>query len=115
MDREELVKELQAIDQDGGWEAMADEILAREQALRDEVKELKDKYKKLNHELMCELRDPCGTIWEHAKKQQDKMDELKAEHLKVLEAIKDLLGSCMYCHRTESYITAEIGKTNTSQ
>ena len=93
----------------------ADFILAREQRLRDEVKEWKDKYNKLNHELMCELRDPCGTIWEHAKKQQDKMDEMKASHLKVLEAIKRHLDKHDLGHpfsiaSIQEIITAEIGK-----
>jgi len=35
------------------------------------------KYEQLNKELMCELRDPNGTIWEHAKSLQDKLDEAK--------------------------------------
>lgn len=47
----------------------------------DKVKELtkdrdewKKKWKTLNTELMCELRDPNGTIWEHAKRLQDQVD-----------------------------------------
>jgi chromosome segregation ATPase len=35
------------------------------------------KYKTLNKELMSELRDPNGTIWEHAKFLQDKCAELE--------------------------------------
>lgn len=30
-------------------------------------------------ELMCELRDPNGTIWEHAKKLQDQCDDYKKQ------------------------------------
>ena len=43
-------------------------------------KEWENKYKKLNTELMCELADPCGTIWEHATKQQKEIAVLKASN-----------------------------------
>ena len=46
--------------------------------LQGEVEEWKNKYKTLNRELMCELRDPNGTIWEVAKKYQDDLDKAKA-------------------------------------
>lgn len=42
-----------------------------------EIKELKKKYKDLNDSLMAELRDPNGTIWEHAKSLQDQLDRYK--------------------------------------
>lgn len=35
--------------------------------------------KTIEKELMAELRDPCGTIWERAKKLQDKYDALVIE------------------------------------
>jgi len=38
----------------------------------------KARFKKLDKELMCELRDPNGTIWEHAKNLQDQLDELRS-------------------------------------
>jgi predicted nucleic acid-binding Zn-ribbon protein len=54
-------------------------------SLTADVKHWKDKYNELNHSLMCELKDPNGTIWEYARKQQDAMDKLKVEinHLRV--------------------------------
>jgi len=33
----------------------------------------------IEKELMAELRDPCGTIWEHAKRLQDENDRLKQQ------------------------------------
>lgn len=43
----------------------------------------KARFKMLNTELMCELRDPNGTIWDHAKTLQDQQDKLtiKCEQL----------------------------------
>jgi hypothetical protein len=38
----------------------------------------KKKFKDLDHSLMCELRDPNGTIWECAKALQDERDQLRA-------------------------------------
>ena len=38
----------------------------------------------IEKELMAELRDPCGTIWEHAKRVQDENDRLK-QQLKEVE------------------------------
>jgi hypothetical protein len=40
----------------------------------------KDKFKKLEAELMAEIRDPCGTIWEHTKKLQNEIDMHKASY-----------------------------------
>ena len=48
-------------------------------SLTKERDDWKKQYKTLNHELMCELRDPCGTIWEHAKKQQDEIASMTEE------------------------------------
>jgi chaperonin cofactor prefoldin len=49
----------------------------------------KARFKKLDKELMCELRDPNGTIWEHAKNLQDQLDELRSR----VNANKDNTGS----------------------
>lgn len=51
-----------------------------------ELNDWKKKYRELDKSLMCELRDPCGTIWEHAKKLQDENDAFKKE---LAEARKD--------------------------
>jgi len=45
----------------------------------------------IEKELMCELRDPCGTIWEHAKKLQDERDSLKKE---VKQAREKAIENC---------------------
>jgi len=37
----------------------------------------------IEKELMAELRDPCGTIWEHAKRLQDENDRLKQQLAEV--------------------------------
>lgn len=41
----------------------------------------------IEKELMAELRDPNGTIWEHAKRLQDENDALKADRLRILEEV----------------------------
>jgi hypothetical protein len=46
----------------------------------------KARFKKLDTALMCELRDPCGTIWEHAKRLQDDNDRYKAELQNIADA-----------------------------
>lgn len=43
--------------------------------LKRERDEWKKKYEDLNHSLMCELRDPNGTIWEHAASLQRQLDK----------------------------------------
>ena len=45
----------------------------------------------IEKELMAELRDPNGTIWEHAKRLQDENDALKSDRRRVLEEAKELL------------------------
>ena len=47
--------------------------------------EWKKKFKDQERALMCELRDPNGTIWEHAKILQDQVDELKRQLDKAVE------------------------------
>mgnify|MGYP001482834893 CR=1 FL=1 len=62
--------------------------------LRTRAAEWKKKYETLNKELLCELRDPCGTIWEHATKLQKENDELQnrlSTLLKVSEGMKKAL------------------------
>ena len=60
-------------------------------------KEWKEKYKDLNRSVMCELRDPYGTIWEHAKRIQDENDNLKKEiieikerHMRLVDSVADI-------------------------
>ena len=45
----------------------------------------------IEKELMCELRDPNGTIWEHAKRLQDENDALKSDRRRVLEEVLDAM------------------------
>ncbi len=52
--------------------AAAEQLREQLTTAQEEREAWKHKYKTLNQELMCELRDPCGTIWEHAKMLQDK-------------------------------------------
>ena len=46
----------------------------RADAEKKRADEAEAKYKDLNHSLMCELQDPNGTIWEHARKLQKEYD-----------------------------------------
>ena len=85
-EREELIQSIESElpshpgAADGCWGTMcsfgevADFILAREAKLRAEIKQIHKDYG-------CELRDPNGTIWEHAKKVQD-------ENAKLIELVK---------------------------
>jgi hypothetical protein len=50
------------------------ELTAERDAALAESKEWKTKFKDLNRALMCELRDPNGTIWEHARNLQSQLD-----------------------------------------
>ena len=56
--------------------------------VKAERKEWKTKFKDLDRALACELRDPCGTIWEHAKKLQDNNDALRAGYLDLLGQVE---------------------------
>lgn len=47
--------------------------------------------KEIEKELMCELRDPCGTIWEHAKMLQDKLEKQQAEHKALMKKIEKMI------------------------
>lgn len=61
----------------------ADEFGKSAQAMIDRMRCERDtameEYKKLKHELEAELRDPNGTIWECAKREQDRADKAEAE------------------------------------
>lgn len=46
--------------------------------LEREMNDWREKYTTLNRELCAELRDPNGTIWEHAERLQKENDELKS-------------------------------------
>ena len=54
---------------------MTDQELEAYDAMMKDRDHWKSRFKKLDKELMCELRDPNGTIWEHAKKLQDELVE----------------------------------------
>lgn len=70
------------------YNAMIDITKNITEALKQHSEEWKKKYETLNKELMCELRDPCGTIWEHAKVQQDKIQDLE-RHLQAETKVAD--------------------------
>ena len=50
--------------------------------LKRELDEWKAKYIQQNKDLGCELRDPNGTIWDHAKTLQRERDEARAEMIR---------------------------------
>jgi hypothetical protein len=58
----------------GTPEEKVKELTAERDAALKESNEWKKKFKDLNRELMCELRDPNGTIWEHAASLQNQVD-----------------------------------------
>jgi|694.fasta_scaffold85900_7 hypothetical protein len=57
--------------------------------LKRERDEWKAKYIQQNKDLGCELRDPNGTIWDHAK-------TLQRERDKAREALRDMLSGWRY-------------------
>lgn len=58
----------------------AGEFVSKHAALRSECDGWEKKYKDLDRSLMCELRDPNGTIWECARKLQCERDALRARN-----------------------------------
>jgi len=44
----------------------------------------RDRFEKLDRELKSELRDPNGTIWEHAERLQAELDKLRAANTELL-------------------------------
>jgi hypothetical protein len=69
------------------------ELTAERDAALKESNEWKKKFKDLNRELNAELRDPNGTIWEHAKRLQNQLDNAVRllGHTLTPEKIKELL------------------------
>jgi ribosomal protein L9 len=65
-----------------GFTGTADEKVSELMQERDNWKK---KFKDLNRELMCELRDPNGTIWEHAASLQKQVDNA----LRLLGSVMD--------------------------
>jgi hypothetical protein len=53
--------------------------------LERERDEWKAKYIQQNKDLGCELRDPNGTIWDHAKTLQRERDEAREETIRTRE------------------------------
>lgn len=54
---------------------------------QNEIDFWRGKYNDLNKALMAELRDPTGTIWEHAKKLQEEVECMKKSEKAMLETI----------------------------
>ena len=59
-------------------------LICEMQGLRDELADVKrerdqwkSKFVQANKDYGFELRDPCGTIWDHAKKLQQECDNLQ--------------------------------------
>lgn len=44
----------------------------------DEVKRLKAEIKQIHKEYGCEVRDPCGTIWQQAARTQEANEKMKS-------------------------------------
>lgn len=67
-------------------------IAEREMVLaRTELAAAKKKFADLNREYGCELRDPNGTIWEHAAKVQEENAKLKADKEAMVSIIANSL------------------------
>jgi hypothetical protein len=48
--------------------------------------EYEEKIRQIHKDFGCELMDPNGTIWDHAQKLQDKIDDLEEELYKLKRA-----------------------------
>ena len=46
---------------------------------------------RVDAEYGCEVRDPCGTIWQHAAKLQQERDEMWTRDSKLLEAMQSVI------------------------
>jgi hypothetical protein len=59
----------------------------------DRIEELAKEIKQIHKDYGCEVRDPCGTIWQHAAKVQAERDKYKSavERLRglLLEVLED--------------------------
>lgn len=69
---------------------MTDQELEAYDAMMLDRDHWKARFKKLDKELMCELRDPNGTIWDHAKNLQDERDKFKEEAIKGFKLETDV-------------------------
>ena len=68
--------------------------LTRTEQLETELAEMtkqrdewKEKFIQQNKDLGCELRDPNGTIWDHAKNLERQRDSMQAALTKALDTI----------------------------
>ena len=53
------------------WRRQRLQLAAQQRRLERERDEWKEKFIQQNKDLRCEMMDPNGTIWDHAKKLQD--------------------------------------------
>jgi hypothetical protein len=58
------------------------DLVIRMRRMERERDEWKAKFLQQNKDLGCELRDPNGTIWDHAKTLQRERDEARAESIR---------------------------------
>jgi hypothetical protein len=58
---------------------------------------------RINHEYGCEVRDPCGTIWEHAAKVEADNKRLQAHCDKLVALAADVLKAS---HHGDQYLIA---------
>jgi chromosome segregation ATPase len=75
----ELAEANKSRSQIDGLKTRIAELNAMCDAKKTELAAAHKAYTDLDRALMCELRDPCGTIWEHAKKLQDQLDEARKD------------------------------------
>lgn len=70
--------------------------------LERERDEWKAKYIQQNKDLGCEMMDPNGTIWDHAKKLQDENKDIKCKFVAEISLSNQLAGALMVT-RWDSY------------
>lgn len=58
----------------------------------EEIDRLKKQIKQIHKDYGCEVRDPCGTIWEHAAKLEKENAELKSHNDLLSNACISILG-----------------------
>ena len=51
----------------------------RVEMLQEKLKEAEDRIKQIHKDYGCEIRDPNGTIWEHASNLQQKLSKYEKE------------------------------------
>lgn len=96
---------------------------------KGKIAELESKLKQVHKDLGCELRDPYGTIWEHASKLESRVAELEevarqaaeldtgqgcdpAHHRLVIDAIEALSQTSNPEQKDETHWTEEHGTTD---